>query len=90
MIWLMEILKIYLEEQLVIKYYVIKCLILLKANNMMDINVDLFQWFINFLIKSLLLVVVLKVNLCQTKNKLKNYTNQLLENLKNEKYTHLL
>ena len=34
----MEILKIYLEEQLPIKYYVIKYLILLKTESMMDIN----------------------------------------------------
>ena len=43
----------------------------------MGINVDLLQWLTNFLIKSLL-VVLLKVRLWQTKNKLKNYTNQLL------------
>ena len=35
--------------------------------NIMDINADLIQWFINFSIKSLL-VVVLEVELCQTKN----------------------
>ena len=35
-------------------------------------------------------VVVLKMKLCQTKNQPKNYTKQLLENLKNGKYTHLL
>ena len=34
-----------------IKYCVIKLLILLKTQNMMDINVELFQWAINFLIK---------------------------------------
>ena len=39
----MEILKVYIEEQLLIKYYVIKHLILLKIQNMMDINVDLLQ-----------------------------------------------
>ena len=44
----MEILKIYTKEQLLIKYYVIKHLILLKMQNMMDINVDLPQWFIIF------------------------------------------
>ena len=38
MIWLMEILRIYLEEWLLIKYYVIKHLILRKTQNMMDIN----------------------------------------------------
>ena len=57
MAWLMEILKIYLEEHLLIKYSVIKHLILLKIRNMMDINinVDLLKWFIKFLIEKLLL-----------------------------------
>ena len=57
MAWLMEILKIYLEEHLLIKYSVIKHLILLKIWNMMDINinVDLLKWFIKFLIEKLLL-----------------------------------
>ena len=32
-----------LEEQLLIKYYIIKHLILLKIHNMMDINMDLLQ-----------------------------------------------
>ena len=35
-------------EQLMIKYYMIKHLILLKIQNMMDNNVDLLQWSINF------------------------------------------
>ena len=47
----MEILHIETEEQLLIKYYAIKHLILLKIQNMMDINVYLLQWFINFLMK---------------------------------------
>ena len=50
----MEILKIYLEEQLLKKYYVIKHLILLKIQSMMGISLDLLQWFTKFLIKSLL------------------------------------
>ena len=37
-----------------------------------------------------LLVVILKMKIFQTNNWLKNYTNQLLENLIKEKYTHLL
>ena len=41
MTWLKEILKIYLEEQLLIKYYVIKHLILLKIQNMVDIKLVL-------------------------------------------------
>ena len=51
----------------------------------------------NFLIKNplcfqinLLPVVLLKMKICKTKNKLKNYINQLLENLENEKYTYRL
>ena len=47
----MEILHIETEEQLLIKYYAIKHLIFLKIQNMMDINVYLLQWFINFLMK---------------------------------------
>ena len=47
------------------------------------------QWFITFPIKKLL-VVVLKMKICLIKNKQKNYTNQLLENLMKEKYIHLL
>ena len=54
LILLIENLNIYLEEQLLIKYYAIKHLILLKIQNMMDINVSLLQWFINFLIDNLL------------------------------------
>ena len=38
MMWLMEIIKIYQEEQLQIKYYVIKHLILQKIQNMIDID----------------------------------------------------
>ena len=48
----------------------IKHLILPEIQNMIDINVDLPQWSINFLIKNLL-VVVLKVRICQAKKYLK-------------------
>ena len=41
-----------LEEQILIKYYVIKLAMLQKIINMMDVNVELLQWFINFLIKT--------------------------------------
>ena len=44
MTWLIEILTIYLEEQLLIKYNVIKYLILLKIQNVMDIKKVLLQW----------------------------------------------
>ena len=40
----MEILKIYLKEQFLINYYVIKHVVLSNIQNMMDINVDLDQW----------------------------------------------
>ena len=36
------------EEELLIKYYARKYLILLKIQNMMDIHIDLLQWFIIF------------------------------------------
>ena len=45
------ILMIYLEEQLLINYFVIKYLILLKIRNTRDIKEVLLQWFISFLIK---------------------------------------
>ena len=41
-----------------------KHLILLKIQNMTDINVDLLQWFTNFLIKRLLMEQ-LKIKLCK-------------------------
>ena len=46
MIWLMGILTIYLEKQLLIKNYVIKYLILLKILSMMGIKEFLLQWFL--------------------------------------------
>ena len=52
MTWLMEILKYQLEEQLLIKHCMIKHLIMLKILNMIDINADLLQWSINFLLKN--------------------------------------
>ena len=55
LIWFTDILNVYLEEQLLIKYYMIKHLILQQIPNMMDINVVLLQWLINFWIKILLL-----------------------------------
>ena len=59
---------------------VLKHLILLKIQNMMDMSVDLLQWSKNFLIK-ISLVVVLKMKIFLIKNQHKNLTNQLLENL---------
>ena len=50
----------------------------------MDINVDLLRWYIHFSIKSLQ-VMFSKLKICSTSDQLKNYINQLLENLKIEK-----
>ena len=44
----MEILKIKLKEQPLIKHYVIKHLILLKIQNIMDIEEGLLQWVYKF------------------------------------------
>ena len=43
----MEILKILLEEKVLIKYCMIKHLVLLKIQNMIDIKGFWYQWFIN-------------------------------------------
>ena len=50
-----------------LKYFVIKHLILLKIQNMMDIKEVFLQRFINSLIKKLL-VAVLKMRICETSN----------------------
>ena len=51
---------------------------------MIDIEEVLRQWFINLLIKRLL-VVILKIKIFLIKNQQKNYTNQLLGNLRRKK-----
>ena len=61
MTWLIEILKICLEEQLLIKHYVINYLILLNIQNVANINEGLLQLLLKVLKKSHQ-VVVLKVN----------------------------
>ena len=80
--------KILLEEQLLIKYFMIKHLILLKIQNMRDIKEVLLQWSLSFLIKKLL-VVVLKMKIFLIMNYQKNYINQFLENLRKEHYNQL-
>ena len=50
-----------------IEYFVMKSLIFLKIQNVMDINEDLPEVFINFLITRCL-EVPLKIKLCQAKN----------------------
>ena len=66
------------------KYCIINHLMLLKIQIMVDIKRAFLQLFINFSIKRLW-VVLLKMKSCKIKNWLKNYTNRLLENLKNKK-----
>ena len=75
----MEILRIYTEEQLLIKYYVIKQFNIAKSpkyDGYQRCLAKIYKFyknrFINFSIKSLL-VEVLKVKLCQTSNYQKNY-----------------
>ena len=60
MIWLIEILRVYLEEHFSVRYYVIKDLIL--------INVELLQWLSNILIKSLEALVLQVMLLFKTNN----------------------
>ena len=76
-------LNIYIEEQLLRNCFLIKDLILLNIQITMDMNVDLLQWFKMFLIKKRQ-VVPLRKNLWNMKNWLKNFTNQLIEKLRNE------
>ena len=54
---------------------------------MMDIKGVLFQWFIIFFDKKTSGGAVKNVS---NQDLAEEFTNQLLENLKNEKYTHLL
>ena len=56
---LMEILKIFLEDQLLIKYYITKHLTCIKTQSMTDIKEVLLRWFNNFLIKKLLVLILL-------------------------------
>ena len=57
----------YLEEQLLIKYFAIMHLILLKIQNTMDIKNELLQWFTYFLMRKLQ-VLLLKVKQYKMKN----------------------
>ena len=70
-----------------IKHCVKKHLTMLKIQNMMDIKGVLFQWFIIFFDKKTSGGAVKNVS---NQDLAEEFTNQLLENLKNEKYTHLL
>ena len=62
----MEILRICLDEVLLIRYFVITHLILRKIQNMMDMNLELLQLFIIFWIK-ILWVVLLTTKLFRTR-----------------------
>ena len=55
---LIEIFKTYLKEQPLLEYCIIKNLLLLKIQNMMNVNIELLQWFIHFLLKGLLMVLL--------------------------------
>ena len=68
----MKILRICLDKQLLLKNYL--NLILPKIHNMMDINMNLVQRFINFLIKSLCGGVVTRAD--KSANKNETITNQ--------------
>ena len=56
---------------------------------MIDINVDLLRWFLKFLIKKTFGSSIENKNI-SVEELGENYTNQLLETLMKEKYTHLL
>ena len=81
MIWLMVILKIYLEEQLLIKYYVMEHFILPKVLDMINVKKVFDKKTAGGTVKN---------EIMQNKELGKKYTKQLLENLENAKYTHLL
>ena len=92
----MEILKIWQEEELHTKHYMIEHVILLKIQSKMDIKEVFLLWFINFLIRNLLhfqinlLLNVVVLVLIKMNNWLKNCLNELLENLENVKCFHYL
>ena len=57
MIYVVGILAIYQEDQLLKNYYVIKRLILLKIKDMININVEWLQWSVNFYYVLLIFIV---------------------------------
>ena len=94
-IWFTEILKIWQEEKLHTKHYMIEHVILLKIQSKVDIKEVLLLWFINLLIRNLhfqinLLLNVVILVLIKMNNWLKNCLNELLENLENVKCIHYL
>ena len=77
----MVILMIYLEEQLLIKYYVMEHFILPKVLDMINVKKVFDKKTAGGTVKN---------EIMQNKELGKKYTKQLLENLENAKYTHLL
>ena len=87
----MEILKIFLEEQLLIKYYVAQQLILLKIQNMTDMNLEFLEWFVNCFDKKTALLIDKSASntnkgtginsgiVSENKDLAKDYTNKLLK-----------
>ena len=57
---------------------------------MMDIKEVLLQWYIIFFDKKTASSGAIKSEIMSNQELAEKYTNQLLENLKNEKCTHLL
>ena len=84
MIWLIEISRISLEDQLPAKHYVIKHSILLKFENMVDVSMQLLKWFTNLLADKSSINSEILTNQKLAK---KLHISQLLGNLKNLKYT---
>ena len=89
MTWLMQITTIYLEEHALMKHYAIKYLMFSK-NPKYDKYQKILASMANRIINKKLLVVLLKMKVCKTKNYQNIYTNKLLEKLNEKKYTHLL
>ena len=89
MTWLTQIITIYLEEHTQMKHYAIKHLIFSK-NPKYDRYQKILASMANRIIKKKLLVVLLKMKVCKTKNYQNIYTNKLLGKLNEKKYTHFL
>ena len=77
----MEIVRICPKERLLIKYYMIKDLLLLKILNMMNINVELIHMCIYFLKKKSIGVGIRNKSM-SNQELVKDYTKQSTENLK--------
>ena len=87
MIWLMGNQKTLQKELNQTKSQEIKHLKLRVIKNVMVIKEDLFQWFTSFLIKGLMEVVLLldQITISQM-----NFIGRIINNLRDEKFIHLL